>query len=62
MSKRSPFIVHTSRMPCREATQKMGEALGSYGCVRRKVAPPCVRTGHCGPAAAVRQPGYLPSR
>ena len=38
MSKRSPFIVHTSRTPCHEATQKTDEALGSYGCVRRKIA------------------------
>jgi hypothetical protein len=51
MSKRSTFIVHISRTPCHEATQKTGEALGSYGCVRRKVAsaPPFGTTGIIAP-------------
>jgi hypothetical protein len=41
----------------------MGEALLSYGCVRYRVAPapaPLSEGGVCCPAAAVRQPGYLP--
>jgi hypothetical protein len=58
MSKRSSFIVHTSRTPCHAAIQKIGEALGSYGWVRRKVAsvPPLWRRSNIAPSLLFDSP------
>jgi hypothetical protein len=63
MSKPSSLIVHTSRTPCHEASQKRVKHWARMAVfdVRSHPRPPSVTSGHCYPAVAVRQPGYLPA-